>query len=115
MAAKKQKSDAEKIEPGMVVEATEGDLGEVAELISQSIMSIGIACSIVIHKTENLLLLIISLHRHNRATGRKLLFVMARLFFRYTHRHKSAEQTSCHRPQCSAKESYQNTTRNSWP
>jgi len=28
MAAKKQNSDAEKIEPGMVVEATEGDLGE---------------------------------------------------------------------------------------
>ena len=28
MAAKKQNSDVEKIEPGMVVEATEGDLGE---------------------------------------------------------------------------------------
>src|SRR5438067_11410021 len=28
MAAKKRKSDLEKIEPGMVVEATEGDLGE---------------------------------------------------------------------------------------
>src|SRR6266702_546845 len=28
MAAKKQNSDVEKIEPGMVVEVTEGDLGE---------------------------------------------------------------------------------------
>ena len=28
MAAKKQNSNVEKIEPGMVVEATEGDLGE---------------------------------------------------------------------------------------
>src|SRR5947207_9597374 len=28
MAAKKRKSDVEKIEPGMVVEATKGDLGE---------------------------------------------------------------------------------------
>src|SRR5438876_9725720 len=113
MAAKKQKSDAEKIEPGMVVEVTEGDLGEVAELISQSIMSIGIACSIVIHNTEDLLLLIISLHRHNRATGRKLPCVMACRFFRYNHRHKSGEQPSRPCPQFSAKESYQKTTRSS--
>ena len=28
MAAKKQNTDVEKIEPGMVVEAAEGDLGE---------------------------------------------------------------------------------------
>src|SRR5438067_4878373 len=81
---------------------------------SRPIMSIGIAGPIVVHNIERLLLIIIGLHRHNRATGRKLLFIMARLLFRYAHCHESAEKTSRYRSKCSTKDGYQDTTREGW-